>query len=171
MPRNCFERNTRGKETGTPTGTVRAKHRPRILGSRQPLDSTKVGGGVDGTRAHSRSAKLDAMCLRPSSPATRRAKRGLVAGSTGLEPAASGVTGRSQRQHIAADPGESASAVSQSGRPRSVVGACSGKSSKFLQADEAPSRRFVVRMSALDTPWLSTHEWPARRSYASFRHC
>ena len=34
-----------------------------------------------------------------------------LAGSTGLEPAASGVTGRRQRQHIAADPGKSGSAL------------------------------------------------------------
>jgi hypothetical protein len=35
----------------------------------------------------------------------------MLAGSTGLEPAASGVTGRCQRSHNAADPGKSGSAV------------------------------------------------------------
>ena len=37
-------------ETGTPTGTARRTRGRKNLGSRQPADSTKVGGGVDGTR-------------------------------------------------------------------------------------------------------------------------
>ena len=37
-------------ESGTPTGTVRSTRGRKNLGRRQPLDSTKVGGGVDGTR-------------------------------------------------------------------------------------------------------------------------
>src|SRR5262245_25780866 len=38
------------KESGTPTGTPRGRRSRGILGSRQPVDSRKVGGGVDGTR-------------------------------------------------------------------------------------------------------------------------
>jgi hypothetical protein len=58
----------------------------------------------------------------------------MLAGSTGLEPAASGVTGRRQRPHIAADPGKSGSALPRLGRSRSIVDACLGTACKFLQA-------------------------------------
>jgi hypothetical protein len=57
-----------------------------------------------------------------------------LAGSTGLEPAASGVTGRRQRRHIAADPGKSGSAVPHFGRSLPIVDACFGTACKFLQA-------------------------------------
>jgi hypothetical protein len=58
----------------------------------------------------------------------------MLAGSTGLEPAASGVTGRRQRRHIAADPGKSGSAVPHFGRSLPIVDACFGTACKFLQA-------------------------------------
>ena len=60
--------------------------------------------------------------------------RDLLAGSTGLEPAASGVTGRRQRQHIAADPGKSGSAVPHLGHPMPIVDPSVGTACKFLQA-------------------------------------
>ena len=57
----------------------------------------------------------------------------MLAGSTGLEPAASGVTGRTQPRHIAADPGISGSAAPHLGRPMPIVDACFGTACKFLQ--------------------------------------
>jgi integrase len=42
------------RKSGTPTGTPRGRRMKANLGSRQPLDSRKVGGGVDGTRTRSR---------------------------------------------------------------------------------------------------------------------
>ena len=58
----------------------------------------------------------------------------LAGGSTGLEPAASGVTGRPQRPHNPADPGKSGSAVPTRGRLMPIVDACFGTACKFLQA-------------------------------------
>ena len=57
----------------------------------------------------------------------------MLAGSTGLEPAASGVTGRRQRRHIAADPGKSGSAVPRLGRSKSIVDAWFGTACKLVQ--------------------------------------
>src|SRR3954451_23530135 len=53
---------------------------------------------VDGTRARWSRPEGVAACLRRVAPATDRAQRGKLAGSTGLEPAASGVTGRRSNQ-------------------------------------------------------------------------
>ena len=53
----------------------------------------------DGTRATlAKAEKALAGCLSPSAPPTDRAKRRKLAGSTGLEPAASAVTGQRSNQ-------------------------------------------------------------------------
>ena len=66
----------------------------------------------DGTRATlAKAEKALAGCLSPSAPPTDRAKRGKLAGSTGLEPAASAVTGQRSSQ-LNYDPKEMASVMS-----------------------------------------------------------
>src|SRR5215210_8010188 len=69
----------------------------------------------------------------------------MVAGSTRLEPATSGVTGRRQRPHDAADPGTSGSAFPPNGRSLPIVDACSGRSCKFLQAAARPGMKCPER--------------------------
>ena len=63
--------------------------------------------------------------------------------STGLEPAASDVTGRVRRQQNAADPGESGSVVPHRGHSMPAVDACPGISCKLLQA-ATPRGRLAV---------------------------
>ena len=58
----------------------------------------------------------------------------MLAGSTGLEPAASGVTGRCQSPHIAADPEIGVGCPAGLGRLRPIVDACFGTACKFLQS-------------------------------------
>ena len=53
--------------------------------------------------------------------------------STGLEPAASGVTGRRQSLQIFADQGKSGSAVPHPGHPMPIVDACFGTACTILQ--------------------------------------
>jgi hypothetical protein len=89
-----------------------------------------------------------------------------LAGSTGLEPAASGVTGRSQRQHNAADPGKSGSAVPSFGRSIPIVDACSGKSCKFLQAGhEGPRSAAMLEHRKPRAPIRPTRGLPNRLLY------
>ena len=64
----------------------------------QPAHAATLWGGVDATRARSRGPMAPAACARsPIPPAGERSARRL-AGSTGLEPAASAVTGQRSNQ-------------------------------------------------------------------------
>jgi hypothetical protein len=115
-------RDLAGPEASPHRSRARSTHGPKsrpVLGSR-PASCTRAAvrsaqitvshstcssagtkqeiGGVDGTRARSPSPTDSAACLRTANPSTDRAKRGMLAGSTGLEPAASGVTGRRSNQ-------------------------------------------------------------------------
>src|SRR5205823_12254332 len=106
----------------------------------------EVVGGVDGTRARSSRERRRAHETGEQATHAKREWRGR------LEPAASGVTGRHQSLHNAADPGKSGSALSHRGPSDAHHGRVFRK---ILQVLASAGTFGSERPRTASTSWLS----------------
>ena len=122
---------------GVQGGGAAEGHPGRRRAPRHHERPTAIGGPTGSLREISRSGLCRDGCTGVLSSALELSE--MLAGWTGLEPAASGVTGRHQRQHIAADPGKSGSAVPPSWLSDADRGRVFGTACKFLPSGQIAS--------------------------------